>query len=190
MSRWHIGRSPDQSGADAVTVEPPPRFLEERIANPLLRRLLRSRLHRLVSDRLLLFSYVGRQSGTRYSMPVAYETQGGQLVVTTLRRHSSWWKNFRDPYPCTVWLRGYAYEAHARATVQTDAVLDWVRWFLDRHPFFGTRLLGVRVAGRGQPSTDQIRAIADELVVVRIRLEEPPRQRSRTASSSMRFSVT
>ncbi|WP_225316400.1 MULTISPECIES: hypothetical protein [Haloferax] len=82
------------------------RTLEQRFANPALRRLLQSPLHPLVSRWFLLVSYVGKRSGRRYTFPVAYATAGEDLVVVTPKADSNWWKNFRTPMMCYVWYRG------------------------------------------------------------------------------------
>lgn len=82
------------------------RVLEERVANSLFRSLLRSRFHWPVSRWLLLLSYVGRRSDRRYTFPVAYKRLDGGLVAVTPMEDSNWWKNFRTPRQCSVWLRG------------------------------------------------------------------------------------
>jgi hypothetical protein len=53
-----------------------------RAVNPLVRWLLRSRLHWLVSRRLTLISYTGRRSGRRYTIPVGYRIAGLQVTIT------------------------------------------------------------------------------------------------------------
>ena len=59
----------------------------------MLSRLVRSPLHRLVSDRLLLPA-TGRRSGREHTFPVGYERDGDRLSVTS---HGTYWrKNLRD----------------------------------------------------------------------------------------------
>lgn len=51
------------------------------IINPALRILLRSPLHGLVSDRVMLVTYTGRRTGRQYTIPVLYREGGDRLWV-------------------------------------------------------------------------------------------------------------
>lgn len=123
-------------------VSPLQRTVERRVANPLLRGLLRSPLHRPASRWLVLVSYVGRRSGDRHSFPAVYARAGGALVVVTPAGESNWWHNFTGERYCTVWLRGSPRSA-------VGEVLDGERRasalaaYLDAHPALG-RLVGAR----------------------------------------------
>ena len=116
------------------------RGFEERIANPLFERLLRSRLHWPASRWLLLLAYRGRRSGRTYSLPVLYERVEGRLVVVTPERESTWWRNFETPRACTAWHHGESRSA-------TGTVLDGderdrsLRSYLENHGLL-TRVLG------------------------------------------------
>lgn len=61
--------------------------------NPLMRAVLRSPLHRLASNSLLLLHLTGRKSGRQYDIPVGYHNIDGQLTVFT---NSPWRANIRD----------------------------------------------------------------------------------------------
>lgn len=54
-----------------------------RVVNPLLKRLLRSPLHGLVSDDLPSVNVTGRQRGTEYTFPVGYERFDDTVSVTS-----------------------------------------------------------------------------------------------------------
>jgi hypothetical protein len=43
-----------------------------KAANMVVRPLLRSRLHGVLSSRLMLLDYTGRKTGRRYTFPVGY----------------------------------------------------------------------------------------------------------------------
>lgn len=51
------------------------------VVNPVLRTLLRSPVHGLASDHLLLLTVTGRKTGTAYTFPVGYEQDDGALTV-------------------------------------------------------------------------------------------------------------
>lgn len=73
------------------------------IVNPTLSTVLRSPLHRLVSESLMMLIFDGRKSGRRYSIPVGYLQEGNRLYVFS---HSAWAKNFIGGAPVGVRLRG------------------------------------------------------------------------------------
>ena len=115
------------------------RYLETYVANPILRVLLRSPLHVIASDWLLLLSYRGRRSGTRYTTPVAYQRDGDAIVVTTLREPVVWWRNFRESHPATLWIEGEPVRVRGRAILDPDTIVEWLETLEDRGE---TRLLG------------------------------------------------
>lgn len=75
--------------------------------NRVVAAVLSSRAHRLLSGSLLLLTYTGRRTGTRRQLPVQYAAYHGRLVVAAADPdRKSWWRNFGDPAPVTVTLRG------------------------------------------------------------------------------------
>ena len=186
---------PDESEPSAELRAPPtPFFLAEKyVANPVLRRLLRSKLHWLVSDQLMLLSYVGRYSGTRYTTPVAYDRRGDTLIATTLRQQSNWWKNFRKEHPATIWLRGYRRKATGLAITDTHDIAEFVRSALVRYGIERAKWLGLKITGDETPTVDDLATVADDLVVVRFSLDDYPPVRTtlhiREEESSSRFGI-
>lgn len=96
------------------------RTLEEHVANPVLDRLLRSRVHWPLSEWYCLLSYEGTVSGERYTTPVAYSRSDDIVHVVAVRERSAWWKNFRDLHECTLYLNGEPRDAVGE--VVTNAV--------------------------------------------------------------------
>ena len=75
--------------------------------NPLIRGLLESPLHGLLSRQLMVVSYDGRKTGRRVRFPTGYTVVGGEVVVLISHRAGrSWWRNFREPWPATLRIRG------------------------------------------------------------------------------------
>ncbi|MEP6463283.1 MAG: hypothetical protein ABJC62_07695 [Frankiaceae bacterium] len=62
--------------APAVERVKPPRFLVKMI-NPVMRRVLSSPLHGLVSRHVLLLELTGRRTGRRYAIPVGLSPSTG-----------------------------------------------------------------------------------------------------------------
>ena len=161
QDRTHAERAEDGRRVPAVQ-----RALEGRIANSILRILLRSPLHALVSRWLVLVSYDGRRTGRRYTFPVVYHQRPDDVTVVTPRGESVWWTNFRTPRRCTLHLRGT--ERPAVGEVVTDdergrLLVD----YLATHPIVG-RMLGV--GADAWRSGDRFERATDDLAVVRFSL--------------------
>lgn len=164
------GDDEDRPTPELELVDRPPETLL-RVANPLLARLLRSPLHGLVSDALLLLTVTGRRTGTEYTFPVGYERRGDRLFVTT--HHTNWWRNVRDGATVEVVLRGERRRGHARRVDDPDEVADYLAGAIDRHGRRYARRLGLRLTGEGRPTRGRLReAAAGEIRLVVIDLDE------------------
>jgi hypothetical protein len=74
----------------------------------MVNRIVRALLHvpllsRVVGARLVVIEVVGRRSGTRYEVPVAYTRNGADLLVGT---PFAWGRNLRTGEPVTILLQG------------------------------------------------------------------------------------
>jgi hypothetical protein len=87
-----------------------------RIGNPAIVALLRSRAHRFVSGRLLLITVTGRRSGRSFEIPVGYRREGDRLTIPVVMPAAKlWWRNLRGGAPVHVLLRGERRPGTARA---------------------------------------------------------------------------
>ena len=85
-------------------------------ANRVVRALLRTPLlARLVGARLLTLYVVGRKSGKRYTVPVAYSRHGDALLFATEFR---WVRNLRTGEPVDIRYKG------KRRAADVDVVTD------------------------------------------------------------------
>ena len=73
------------------------------LSNRLIIPLLRSPLHGIISNTLVLLSFQGRKSGKTYAFPTGYTQQENQIEIISSR---SWWKNLRRNARATLWLKG------------------------------------------------------------------------------------
>ena len=106
-----------------------------RIANPVVRAVLDSPAHRLLSRRLLVLDYRGHRSERAFRIPLQYAEDSDRRIVAVAVRpgRKLWWRSFEEPAPATLTLRGIRIEAcgvlatgrereHARAA------------YVERHP--------------------------------------------------------
>ena len=136
-------------------------------ANPFVRLLLRSPLHFVLSDTLLLLTYTGRTSGRRYTIPMAYSRVGDVVTVFTLH---IWWKNLRGGAPVVVEIKRRRCDGRAEAISDDQPVIaEALRAHLREHPSMA-RIYHVPLDADGQPDADAVRQVARFVVLVRIRL--------------------
>jgi deazaflavin-dependent oxidoreductase (nitroreductase family) len=152
------------------TVEPPLPEAAYRLVNPFFEALLRSPLHFLVSDRLLLIAFTGRRSGREFTTPVAYDREGETLAITSTT-DSDWWRNLRGGQPVTVHLQGERRRAIAELTEDTETVAQYLRRYIERNGTENTGVVSVRIEDGYTPTLDELRQATEDIVVVRVYLD-------------------
>ena len=129
---------------------------------------MRSPLHWLLSGRLALLTFYGRNSGRRYTTPVGYGRTDDALLADT---ESPWWRNLRGGARVGVRLQGR--DRAGTAEVITDEALmrEAYRIILAATPGYG-RALGISLGSDGLPRREDIARIRQKgHVVVRIELD-------------------
>ncbi|GAB4210269.1 MAG: nitroreductase/quinone reductase family protein [Roseiflexaceae bacterium] len=145
----------------------PPDFMY-KIINPTFKLLLRTPLHGLMSERLLLLSFTGRSSGKRYTIPVAYAQQGDTLLIAT---QSRWWKNLRDGAAVQVRLRGRNRNGTSEVITDEAGLTAAYRLLLPQGPQL-SEIIGVTLDANGEPRPEEVRRSRENgFVVVRVQLQ-------------------
>jgi hypothetical protein len=143
---------------------PPPNMAA---ANPLVRLLLRSPLHFVLSGTLLLLTYTGRESGKRYTIPVAYSRASDIVTVFT---HHTWWKNVQAGAPVVVEIKRRRFAGVAEAINNDQPVIGAALLaHLREHPSMA-RIYHVSLDANGQLDPDAVWHAAQFVVLVRIQL--------------------
>lgn len=157
--------------ADGIRVEenpePPAPEAVFTVVNPLLKLLLRSPLHGLVSDALLVLEYTGRRSGKTYRLPVGYTQFDDTLFLFT---HSGWWHNFEEPREVAVRLRGERRRGTASAITDPEAVAERLQRVMDDRGVGAARRLGFEVEG-GVPDQETLADAIEETVAIEVTLD-------------------
>ena len=84
-----------------------PFVIVNRAINPLVRLVLRSPAHGLLSGHLALLSVTGRRSGRTFTFPVGYDRDGDRVTVgVDWPERKRWWRNLLEPAPVEIWLAG------------------------------------------------------------------------------------
>ena len=98
-----------------------------RVVNPLVRGLLRSPAHGLLSGRLALLSVTGRRSGRTFTFPVGYHRDGDRVTIgVDWPERKRWWRNLIDAAPVEIWLVGVRWTGtgQARGDEQTGVTVE------------------------------------------------------------------
>lgn len=147
-----------------------------RFFNPVIRALLRSPFHGLLSRQILLLTYTGRRSGRQYTLPVGYVRDADALLVVS--QHSElkrWWRNLRGGAPVAVLLGGERMSGRADVIEDPVAVATKVERLIAR--------LGAKEASRQlymsldlapPPTREQLAQALHGVVMVRITRERAP----------------
>ena len=137
----------------AVQDARPPRNVI-RFVNPVIKALLRSPLHRLLSKNLMLLTVTGRKSGRTYTVPVGrHQSNDGSFVLSAA---GNWRHNLRGGTDVRVTLDGREHAAHAVLEEDADRAAEAFKTMLDRA---GPRALGVKVNVDRSPTAAEIRPV-------------------------------
>jgi deazaflavin-dependent oxidoreductase (nitroreductase family) len=120
------------------------------LVNRLIRGLVRTPLLcRLVGKRLITVYLIGRKSGRRYAVPVAYTRRDGSLLVGT---QFAWARNLRTGEPVYIRLAGKRRPADVRVVAdETGVVENFALMARDNHAFARFNKIGLDERGDPRP---------------------------------------
>ena len=136
------------------------------LINRVMRLLLNSPLHGVMSGSVMVVYFTGRRTGKRRWTPVRYLRQTDASVACLTGRETGWWPNFLQPRDVELQLAGrrVAACAHARpddAQLKSSVLRETLERFPADAPYHGI------VAKRGRKVTDAQfeQAVARDVVV-------------------------
>jgi hypothetical protein len=136
--------------------------------NNVVKWLLRSPLHGLLSYGLMLVTYTGRKSGNTFTTPVSYIRSDGGVVFFA---NHSWWHNFEAPSSVTLRIKGRNLHGVARAITNAYEIEPVVRAYLEDKGVRSAWMIGLKLKSKSVPPREELaRAIADRnMTMVRVR---------------------
>ncbi|MFI1915708.1 hypothetical protein [Nocardia sp. NPDC020380] len=141
-----------------------------RALDAVVRSILRSPLHRVISRKLLVVTVTGDKAGQAYEHPAGYVEHDGELFISTAAR---WRHHLRPDEPVRVLLRGRAVLADWDVLTgedETDAPYRLILW---RNPAQGKRA-GISLRADGSVDRAELRAaLANGLAIVILRPHIP-----------------
>jgi deazaflavin-dependent oxidoreductase (nitroreductase family) len=135
--------------------------------NDFMSWVLRSPLHGMLSNGMLLITVKGRKTGRQYTTPVGYYRENGYLWVIT-SRDRTWWKNLRGGAEVSLLLKHKPVIALAEPDLDAKAVEERMHEYV-KHVPQAAKPLGIRVEN-GNANAEDITRTAKDRLFVRLQL--------------------
>lgn len=138
--------------------------------NPIVKWVLRSPLHGLLSRYFTIVTYTGRKSGGQFSVPVNYARHDDALTIVS-QRERVWWRNLYGGAHVSVRLRGKERPGEAEVVTDGERVGERLLTLSRADPRYA-RGFGITLDADGRP-TDlaQVARAARDRVAVWIQLD-------------------
>ena len=137
--------------------------------NDFMSWVLRSPLHGMLSNGMMLITITGRKTGKTYTTPVGYYVEEGYLWVITSRERM-WWRNLQGGATVNLLLKRKPAQGIAEVELDEKAVEARMYEYL-RHVPQAAKPMKVRLED-GKPNPADIAATAKERLFVKIKLTE------------------
>jgi deazaflavin-dependent oxidoreductase (nitroreductase family) len=140
-----------------------------KILNPIMKAILRSPFHGMISGRIMIITFTGRRSGKQYSTPVSYFRDGDGVICAT---HSNWWKNIGAESEVSLRIGGREVRGQAVAIsddlgLKSELLFKWMVAVPGDAAFFG-----IKLDREGNPNPSEIERAAAEAVVIKVDLRK------------------
>ena len=131
--------------------------------NDFMSSVLRSPLHGMLSNSMMLITVTGRKTGRQYTTPVEYFSKNGYLFVMT-SRNRTWWRNLKDGAQVSLLLKRKPVHAFAQLELDEKLVKALLVEYLHYMPR-AVKPLGIRSENRNVNVEDVARVAKDRLFV-------------------------
>jgi hypothetical protein len=139
-----------------------------KLANKIMKFLLRTPLHGVMSRHIMLITFRGRKSGKEFTTPIGYERLGNTVRAFT---DHSWWKNFTSQPEVTLTIQGRRYPGTAEAVHDDKETIAKELQAYIQHSPMAARAFSVEVDASGKAVPASARQAAERLTLVRVHLK-------------------
>ncbi len=140
-------------------------------ANAVVRPILLSPLHPILSSRLMLLRYEGGKTGKQYSFAIGYfPWDDGDVIVSST---ANWPRTIGSARDVQVLIKGQWFAAHPMAIKEADQKADVLQEFAKRNGPRAAKGLMLGLPGDRQPDRQQLLAAAAKTTLVRFSLTTP-----------------
>lgn len=142
-----------------------------KLSNTFMSLLLRSPLHGIFSNGMMVLYYKGRKSGRQISLPIGYYEQPDGSLLTTSLRSRTWWRNLRERAPVVLNLKGHLRKAYGEALESPLDVMKGLDDLFSQQPKLA-RYFGIQPGPDGLADSTSLQRVAKERVLVRFELQD------------------
>jgi deazaflavin-dependent oxidoreductase (nitroreductase family) len=135
--------------------------------NDFMAWVLRSPLHGMLSNGIMLITITGRKSGKTYTTPVGYYVEGNYMWVITSRERK-WWKNLQGGAKVDLLIKRKPVQGFAEIELEEQSVAARMPEYL-RHIPQAAKQMNVRMED-GKPNQEDISKTAKDRLFVKIKL--------------------
>ena len=133
--------------------------------NPVVRVLLTSPLHGLLSSSVMLISFTGRRSGKLFTTPVRF-IRAGEKIHCFTGTENQWWRNMRQPVTVDLRMGGRSQKYTAQAVSDDPArVKEALSKLLAAYPQ-DAPYYDIQVDKSGNPEVGELEKAAQRTVLV------------------------
>lgn len=137
--------------------------------NDFMAWVLRSPLHGMLSNGMMLITITGRKTGKTYTTPVGYYVEGETLWVITSRERK-WWRNLQGGANVVLLLKRKPVQAFANVEMDGKSVEARMYEYL-RHVPQAAKPMGIRMKDN-KPDSEDIARTSKCRLFLRLKLAE------------------
>ena len=131
--------------------------------NDFMSWVLRSPLHGMLSDGMMLITVTGRKTGKTYTTPVGFYEEDGYLWVVT-SRDRTWWRNLQGGANVNLLLKRKPAAGFAETELDGKAVQSRMFEYVQHVPQ-AAKPMGIRMENKTPNAEDIARTAKDRLFV-------------------------
>lgn len=140
-----------------------------RVLNPIMKGVLVSPFHSLISKRIMILKFTGRKTGRAFATPVSYCREGDSVYCFT---HAGWWKNFKGGAEVGMLIQGQEYKGTA-ISINDDQqkMVEALRKLLSNVPSDAS-FYGVKIDQQGNMDLDDLKKGIEDATMIEITIEK------------------
>lgn len=140
----------------------PPKFM-----NKVLAFLMRTPLHSIMSQHIMLITFRGRKSGKLFTTPIGYLRQGESVSCFTDHK---WWRNLVEQPEVTLLIRGKRYQGKAEVIHDDKEAIASALIEYCTHSPMAAQAFRVELDANKRPITASAHEQAQRLTLLRVQL--------------------
>lgn len=140
-----------------------------KILNPIMKAILKSPFHSMISNRIMIITFQGRVSGRQFSTPVSYYQEDNTVVCFT---HANWWRNIEADAKVRVRIRGQEFEGLGKAIPDDIPLMTSSLFKLLKAVPSDAGFYNVKLNEDQEPIMDDVKHAVSDAVMIQVELIE------------------